>query len=772
MSPEVRRFLDKLDNVRAVGGGWIGRCPAHDDGRPSLKVDLAENGRVLLHCYAGCAAEAIVAAIGLTMADLFPPDAPPARPKKAINKTTYDLRDETGRLVARHVRTDYDDGSKVCRWQRPNGQWGLGDLALTDLPLYGVDEIGTAGGIVVVEGEKARDALRRRGIVAVGTVTGAAVVPGDAALRPLLDHLVPLWPDRDDPGERHMETIAADLVKLGQPPDSIRRVRWSDAPPGGDAADWTGDRDGLLALIEGAEPWPFAGNGAHDPDGAPEPEAPELPRFDATRDDFAALSPLVWDAFARANDPPVMFAFRGTAVRLDRDGYRVVPNALDVDRLLHELARAADWFKTVSTKHGAMEVDSSPRPALAKDMLAGRSYPLPPLDRIVSSPVFGADGSLQTEPGYHAASRTYYAGDLVLRPVPDQPTDAEVGEARDWLLNELLVDFPFSADSDLAHALGELVLPYVRAMIPGPCPLHVHEAPAPGTGKDLLAEVMCRVATGADPATLVLSERAEEFGKRLLSVLRSLPEWAVVPNVSGKVENDDLTDAISRGEYQNRLLGVSKILRLPAPGVWTMTANNAQLSPDLVRRAVRVRLDAQMEHPEARTDFRHPELKEWATDHRAELVWSCLTLVRSWVAAGRPPGRPTLGGFGQWARVVGGIVAHLGYGDFLADREEFAAQADTGDAAERAFVALWWERLGPTPSGLAALYPLAVDEDVNLDIEAPTLQGSRVKLGQQLRRMRDRRYRVADDAIVTVGDAGTVHRGVLWKLTEETGGPR
>jgi hypothetical protein len=52
------------------------RCPAHEDHRASLHVTRAADGRWLLHCHAGCAPGAVVAALGLSFADLAPHDHP------------------------------------------------------------------------------------------------------------------------------------------------------------------------------------------------------------------------------------------------------------------------------------------------------------------------------------------------------------------------------------------------------------------------------------------------------------------------------------------------------------------------------------------------------------------------------------------------------------------------------------------------------------------------------------------------------------------------
>lgn len=67
-------ILDRLTGVRQITPGkWLARCPAHDDGRPSLSILEKVDGQVLLYCFAGCSADEIVGAVGLEMRDLFPP---------------------------------------------------------------------------------------------------------------------------------------------------------------------------------------------------------------------------------------------------------------------------------------------------------------------------------------------------------------------------------------------------------------------------------------------------------------------------------------------------------------------------------------------------------------------------------------------------------------------------------------------------------------------------------------------------------------------------
>jgi hypothetical protein len=66
-------LLSRLDGVKSTGARrWIGRCPAHDDRSPSLAVRELEDGRVLLHCFADCAVEDVLTAVGLTFDALYP----------------------------------------------------------------------------------------------------------------------------------------------------------------------------------------------------------------------------------------------------------------------------------------------------------------------------------------------------------------------------------------------------------------------------------------------------------------------------------------------------------------------------------------------------------------------------------------------------------------------------------------------------------------------------------------------------------------------------
>jgi hypothetical protein len=61
----------KLDGLRRSANEGTSKCPSHEDRSASLSIRAGADGRVLLHCFAGCSAADVVEALGLQLADLF-----------------------------------------------------------------------------------------------------------------------------------------------------------------------------------------------------------------------------------------------------------------------------------------------------------------------------------------------------------------------------------------------------------------------------------------------------------------------------------------------------------------------------------------------------------------------------------------------------------------------------------------------------------------------------------------------------------------------------
>ena len=74
----IERLISKLNNCKKVNPkknhreSYIAQCPAHDDNSPSLNIDVAESGNILIKCWSGCGAVDVVKSVGMNISDLFP----------------------------------------------------------------------------------------------------------------------------------------------------------------------------------------------------------------------------------------------------------------------------------------------------------------------------------------------------------------------------------------------------------------------------------------------------------------------------------------------------------------------------------------------------------------------------------------------------------------------------------------------------------------------------------------------------------------------------
>ena len=149
---------DYRDDVIATVAGVRGdgrernvRCPAHDDRHSSLSVGRGDDGRVLLHCHAGCATVNVLTAAGLTMADLH--ERRNGREDRPEIVATYDYRDESGALLYQVCRFEPKDFRQRCPDGAGGWIWSLGNVRRV---LFGLPELHGHKVVYVAEGEKRR----------------------------------------------------------------------------------------------------------------------------------------------------------------------------------------------------------------------------------------------------------------------------------------------------------------------------------------------------------------------------------------------------------------------------------------------------------------------------------------------------------------------------------------------------------------------------------------------------------------------------------------
>jgi adenosyl cobinamide kinase/adenosyl cobinamide phosphate guanylyltransferase len=163
-----------------------------------------------------------------------------------MSEQAYELRTADNVLVAIKHRRDTPDG-KTFWFTRPDGTPGLNGQSDKPMPLYRSEHHRDSDSFVIVEGEKAADALAAQGIPALGT-SGASSTPPVEALEFLRDKRVVLWPDNDDVGRQHMRRVAERLHAMGV---EVRMVNPSMLPAKADAADV--DPAHLQSYLDSAE---------------------------------------------------------------------------------------------------------------------------------------------------------------------------------------------------------------------------------------------------------------------------------------------------------------------------------------------------------------------------------------------------------------------------------------------------------------------------------------------------------------------------------------
>ena len=120
----IDNITARLDKVTKAGKGLKARCPAHDDNGPSLSLREGDDGRVLMHCHAGCTTAAVVAAMGLSMSDLFPPSNTPRRPPPAPGVSRRDLHTAADfeRSILFILHCDVKRGKSISQTDMRRGQ--------------------------------------------------------------------------------------------------------------------------------------------------------------------------------------------------------------------------------------------------------------------------------------------------------------------------------------------------------------------------------------------------------------------------------------------------------------------------------------------------------------------------------------------------------------------------------------------------------------------------------------------------------------------------
>lgn len=470
-------------------------------------------------------------------------------------------------------------------------------------------------------------------------------------------------------------------------------------------------------------------------------EAPTPPTDEAIAD---GVLPQIWKEWAHEDKLRVLAGVieqRNTIhkiIFLQSDGQVVQPVVSTVGVLFAVQTEIAQWANICYALGihfmSASKLESQePFKTVISQIARKVDWNLPIVERAVEVPMFGEDGSLETEKGYHEGARVYLDPRIEFLPVPDVVSDDDLDEAL-ATFDEVSADFPFTdvfgggdplpirnddgtpnfnrGVSSRANFYAMLLQPFARSMIgKNATPMFFIDKAEKGTGANYLANILGYMLYGTPMPPQVISESEDELKKTITSSLYSGQPTIFFDNLNHELSSQSLAAALTSGVWTDRLLGKSQILRLPVSALWMLAANNGKISEELRRRVVPICLDAQLAdpaHQRPRNYYHIRDLPRWCEDNRQKLIWAAHVLIRHYTvvrkdldrledARGMYPYEP-LQSFYRWTEVMGDILACAGVNGFL---ENVPAYRDTnkGESKEgtELFFGELWARYGTEP---------------------------------------------------------------------------
>jgi putative DNA primase/helicase len=505
--------------------------------------------------------------------------------------------------------------------------------------------------------------------------------------------------DNDAQGEKHQQIVGAALHGVAK---EIRVVRFPELPAGGDVSD----------LIEaGATKQDLAKRFQH----AAEWEAPETVRIETEEVFFAtptggAERPIILverghlhrlatrgeQALVKAN---VDFYSRGgTLVRpaideVDASKGRKTKSArlLEVspEGMVDYLSRYVRWERYDTRSKTTLPAD--PPKEVARIILDrdGEWKGFRPLAGVITAPTMRPDGSIFSEPGYDPATRLVLFAPPRMPALKQKPTREDALAALK-LLEDLLFEFPFVDEASRSVGLSGLMTSACRGAL-GVAPLHALRAPAPGSGKSYLVDLISVMVNGRPCPVIAAGRTEEETEKRLGAALLQGYPVISIDNLNGVLGGDSLCQLISQRIVSVRPLGSSVLRQIEAGATVFATGNNIQPTGDVIRRVVLCSLDPNMERPEQR-QFRGDPIAMVSAD-RGKYIAACMTVVSAWLNSGEPDPVPPLASFEEWSHTIRSALIWLGKEDPVLTMET-AREEDSELEMLRAFVAAWKQAAG------------------------------------------------------------------------------
>jgi hypothetical protein len=315
--------------------------------------------------------------------------------------------------------------------------------------------------------------------------------------------------------------------------------------------------------------------------------------------------------------------------------------------LVHTLDGLSAWMKY--DRRSDTWVHKDPDEKVCKILLKALKFEqLQPLLGVARQPYMRPDGSLCLKSGYDAVTGIYGAFSEGWPAVPDAPSRDEARLALS-VLEGILTDVQFASECDKAAALSAFLTAVLRPSLTA-APMYHVRAHQIASGKSYLCMLITALATPQRGSPVGFPSSEEECGKLLLAQLIRSPAVIEFDNITSDLRPyRTLCTALTNDGMEGRVLGRTRVQKVGTRALFLSSGNNVGPIADMTRRCLTVNLDPRCDTPASRT-FSRPNLIEEVYRDRQRYVCAALTVVRGWIAAGRPdPGCKAIANFGEWS---------------------------------------------------------------------------------------------------------------------------
>ena len=675
-SPLVKKFIELLDAKdfapRPSGNGWSSLCPGHDDHKPSLSINLGRNGRLLVHCHAGCDVGTVLDSLGLNKDFL-----------SGITDT-YEYHDENGVLLYQVCR--YLPKNFKQRQPDGNGGWNWSVKGVRRV-LYRLPELIEAvqrgDTIYICEGEKDVHSMEAHGFVATCNSGGATKEVGDkkwpdTCTESLRGADVVIIADKDSTGRTHAQVVAGKLMGIAK---SIRVIELPDVngSPVKDPADFFsagGTADELTALV------------AATPDVGPETQAaighPGKISGTSMASKSAATVSVASDAAINSKLPFVvlpsgavtitecaanLFKFISSSKQLFVRGGAVMTLMKRDDGLLaleilrpsaarsffEKFARLMAWRQSEDNRPVLKPVTCPQEMADALLQSAEAATLLPRVQGLINCPVLReVDGKLSVAGvGYDEHTQLLVTGG-------ETPPVVELNEAVQELLF-LFAEFDFQTGGDRARAIASLITPALKTgdHLKGRAPSDVAEADASQSGKTYRQKI---IAAAYNERVSMVTSREGGVGSTDESLNQQLVAgrpFIQFDNFRGRFDSAHLEAFLTaEGSFPCRVPHRGEVTVAPENYFIFLTSNGVDTTRDFANRSNIIRI---RKKPAgfAYTKFEEGDLLSRVRKWQPYYLGCIFAVIRAWHARGKPITDETRHDFREWVQIVDWICQNI-----------------------------------------------------------------------------------------------------------------